>query len=238
MSSSTFPLLTIARLSAIFVASLVLIWARVFKTSFIPRSPSSNDTLIFAVLHPLLMVIGFIILSGEAILVHRWLPGSRNVKKTVHLGMQGVALGCGILGIWTKFHGEDGVVANFYSLHSWMGLVSISLFGIEWVMGFMSFWHRGEMRRVSRRMLPWHVFIGLYTYGLSVATAETGLLEKLTFMQTYRNVPRRGSESILVNGLGLGLAFLAGIVIFAALSPKHHQLSIRPLKPIYSNDKY
>ena len=108
----------------------------------------------------------------------------------------------------------------------------------QWVMGFMSFWHRGEMRRVSRRMLPWHVFIGLYTYGLSVATAETGLLEKLTFMQTYRNVPRRGSESILVNGLGLGLAFLAGIVIFAALSPKHHQLSIRPLKPIYSNDKY
>lgn len=113
------------------------------------------------VMHPLLMVIGFILISGEgrsfcqkqkeifqltfnfdqwvllhflnfaAILVYRWLPGSRNLKKSVHLCLQGVALGCGIFGIWSKFHGQDGIVANFYSLHSWMGLICISLFGAQ-----------------------------------------------------------------------------------------------------------
>jgi len=66
-----------------------------------------------------------------AILVHRWLPGSRGLKKLVHLWLQGVALACGVFGIWTRFQGKDGIVANFYSLHSWMGLVCVSLFAAQ-----------------------------------------------------------------------------------------------------------
>ncbi|XP_021727065.1 probable transmembrane ascorbate ferrireductase 4 [Chenopodium quinoa] len=230
MSSSTFSFLLIfARLSAALVAVLVLIWALYFKSSFIHHSPNN---FIYSVLHPLLMVFGFIILSGEAILVHRSMPGSRNMKKLVHLGMQGVALAFGIFGIWTKFHGENGVFANFYSLHSWMGVFCVSLFGIEWVMGFLSFWHRGEVRRVRMKVLPWHIFVGLYTYGMAIATAETGLLEKLTFIQTKKNLPRRSSESIVVNGLGLGLALLGGIVIFATVSPKQGHYTTRPTKAI------
>ncbi|PSR88236.1 Transmembrane ascorbate ferrireductase [Actinidia chinensis var. chinensis] len=203
-TASLFPLLIFARLSALIVAVLVLIWALGFKSSFFPSTPSHED-LIYAVLHPLFMVIGFILISGEAILVHRWLPGSRNLKKSVHLCLQGVALACGIFGIWTKFQGQDGIVANFFSLHSWMGLFSISLFGAQWLMGFLSFWHRSETRSIRVRILPWHVFLGLYTYGLAVVTAETGLLEKLTFLQTNRNVLKHSTESMVVNGLGLGL---------------------------------
>ncbi|KAF2321446.1 hypothetical protein GH714_041040 [Hevea brasiliensis] len=178
----------------------------------------------FAVLHPLLMVIGFILISGEAILVHSWLPGPRSLKKSVHLCLQGVALASGIFGIWTKFQGEDGIVANFFSLHSWMGLTCICLFAAQWLMGFMSFWHRGEMRAVRVKVLPWHIFLGLYTYGLAVATAETGLLEKLTFLQANRNLSKRSPESMVVNSLGLSLALLSGMVIFAAVSPKSHNL--------------
>jgi len=87
-------------------------------------------------------------------------------------------------------------------------------------MGFMSFWHRGEMRTVRIRVLPWHVFLGLYTYGLAVATAETGLLEKITFLQTKKDASKHSSESMVVNSLGLSLALLSGIIILAAVSPK------------------
>ncbi|KAJ6312478.1 hypothetical protein OIU76_011769 [Salix suchowensis] len=219
VSSSLAPLLFFARIWGLLVAALVVSWALVFKPSFLPQSTSQED-FIYAVLHPLLMVIGFILISGEAILVHRWLPGSRGFKKSVHLCLQGLALACGIFGIWTKFHGNDGIVANFFSLHSWMGLICISLFGAQWMMGFMSFWHRGEARAVRIRVLPWHVFLGLFTYGLAVATAETGLLEKITFLQTEKDVPRHSSESMVVNGIGLSLALLSGIVILAAVSPR------------------
>ncbi|XP_052199538.1 probable transmembrane ascorbate ferrireductase 4 [Diospyros lotus] len=235
-SSSSLPLVLFARLSASIVATLVIIWALAFKTSFLPNSPSQED-LIYAVLHPLLMVIGFILISGEAILVHRWLPGSRNLKKSVHLWLQGVALASGIFGIWTKFHVNDGIVANFFSLHSWMGLVCVFLFAAQWLIGFWSFWHRGEARPIRLRILPWHVFLGLYTYGLAVVTAETGLLEKLTLLQTKREVLKHTTESMVVNGLGLGLALLSGMVILAAVSPKHHQPS-NAARIIFSNKKH
>ncbi|KAK6242865.1 hypothetical protein SCA6_008254 [Theobroma cacao] len=302
ISPSLVPLLFFARISGLVVAALVLSWALLFKSSFIPRSSfSSQEDLIYAVLHPLLMVIGFILISGEAILIHRWLPGSRNLKKSVHLCLQGLALGSGVFGIWTKFHGKDGIVANFYSLHSWMGLICVCLFAAQhsinfyldemikqnfwmfievrwqqptcsnvgpyldiscktlepgaarmdlstnsdldlapephlepWLVGFLSFWHRGEVRMTRAKILPWHIFLGLYTYGVAVATAETGLLEKLTFLQTRRNLSRHCPESMIVNSLGLGLVLLCGIVIFTAVSPKNHAVQS---KLMYSSDK-
>ncbi|OIT21285.1 putative transmembrane ascorbate ferrireductase 4 [Nicotiana attenuata] len=84
------------------------------------------------------------------------------------------------------------------------------------------------------RVLPWHVFLGLYTYGLAVATAETGLLEKLTFLQTKGAVQKRCTESMIVNGMGLGLALLSGMVIYAAVLPKHQTPYS---KTIYSSNK-
>ncbi|XP_058780864.1 probable transmembrane ascorbate ferrireductase 4 [Vicia villosa] len=215
-------LLFLARVSGLAVAFLVLFWTLSFKSSFLNPSLPQQD-LIYAILHPLLMVIGFILLSGEAILVHRWLPGSKGLKKLVHLWLQGLALSCGIFGIWTKFQGKDGIVANFYSLHSWMGFICVSLFGAQWLIGFSNFWHRGEVRRVRTKILPWHVFVGLYTYALAVATAETGLLEKLTFLQTQRNVSKHNTESMVVNTLGLCLALFGGFVILAAVSPNKYQ---------------
>ncbi|KAL6006905.1 hypothetical protein ACLOJK_032401 [Asimina triloba] len=147
-----------------------------------------------------------------------------------------MALAFGIFGIWTKFHGNEGIVANFYSLHSWMGLICVSMFGIQWVMGFLNFWHRVEVRTVRVTVLPWHIFLGLYTYGLAVATAETGLLEKLTFLQTRRNVLKHSPESMVVNCLGLSLALLSGIVILAAISPKYQNPKTTNVDAIRGHD--
>ncbi|KAL9253107.1 hypothetical protein AKJ16_DCAP00194 [Drosera capensis] len=49
MSSSSFPLLLFARISALLVSALVLIWALAFKASFIPLSVSSQENFIYAV---------------------------------------------------------------------------------------------------------------------------------------------------------------------------------------------
>lgn len=99
---------------------------------------------------------------------------------------------------------------------------------MQWLIGFLNFWHRGEVRRVRISILPWHVFLGLYTYALAVTTAETGLLEKLTFIQTTkRNVSKHSIESMVVNSLGLCLAILSGFVILAAVSPKYQTLQAK-----------
>ncbi|KAJ6908886.1 cytochrome b-561 [Populus alba x Populus x berolinensis] len=115
VSPSLAPLLLFARISGLLAAALVISWALVFKSSFLPQSTSQED-LIYAVLHPLLMVIGFILISGEVVDGFRELLASR------------------------------------------------------------------EMRTARITVLPWHIFLGPYTYGLAVATAETGLLQKITFL--------------------------------------------------------
>lgn len=105
------------------------------------------------------------------------------------------------------------------------------------MMGFLSFWHWREVRATRERVLPWHVFLGLYSYALAVATAETGLLEKLTLLQTKRNVPRKGPEAMVVNSLGLAMALLSGIVVLTAISPKYPPSLPTTKQPFSSNSK-
>lgn len=73
-----------------------------------------------------------LMLVNAAILAYRTLSGTKNFKKAVHLTIQFLALCLGLIGIWAalKFHNDKGI-DNFYSLHSWLGLACILLFGIQ-----------------------------------------------------------------------------------------------------------
>ncbi|CAN1761857.1 Transmembrane ascorbate ferrireductase 2 [Linum perenne] len=71
---------------------------------------SSPTTRISSSVHPVLMVIGLLLINGE---------GTKNLKKLVHLGLQFLALCLSLIGVWAalKFHNDKGI-DNFYSLHS------------------------------------------------------------------------------------------------------------------------
>lgn len=59
-------------------------------------------------------------------------PRSREVNKIVHLVLHAIALVLGAMGIYFAFknHNESGI-DNLYSLHSWVGLGTICLYGIQ-----------------------------------------------------------------------------------------------------------
>ncbi|WOL11764.1 putative transmembrane ascorbate ferrireductase 4 [Canna indica] len=209
--------LVLAHISALLVAALVLVWALGFRTNFFLISSYAGGATsvthpdhLYSVLHYLLMVIGFILLAGEGMLAHR--------REAAQLWLQGAALGFAISGIWAKFKGKNGLLANFYSLHSWIGLLCLLLFAAQWAERFLRFWRKGEGRRArAAPLLPWHVFVGLVAYGLAVAAAECGLAEKLASLQAKHGLSRRSPESTFVNILGLALAILCGVVVFAAV---------------------
>ncbi|CAN1762832.1 Transmembrane ascorbate ferrireductase 2 [Linum perenne] len=75
------------------------------------------------------MVIGLLLINGE---------GTKILKKLVHLGLQFLAICLSLIGMWAalKFHNDKGI-DNFYSLHSWLDLACISLFGIQSTGGIM-----------------------------------------------------------------------------------------------------
>ncbi|KAJ6807332.1 putative transmembrane ascorbate ferrireductase 2 [Iris pallida] len=212
-----FPILLLIRLVGVALAAMVVTWALHFRGGV--SLFSDNKDLIFNV-HPVLMVIGFILLNGEAMLAYNTVGGTKNFKKSVHLALQFVALCLGLIGIWAalKFHNDKGI-DNFYSLHSWLGLACIFLFAIQWGTGFATFWYPGGSRNSRASLLPWHVFFGVYIYALAVATAATGFLEKATFLQSNNIISRYSSESLLVNIMGILLVALGGLVILAVVSP-------------------
>lgn len=67
-----------------------------------------------------------------AIISYKALPLKKEVKKLIHLVFHAIALILGIVGIYTafKYHNESGI-ANLYSLHSWLGIGVIVLYGIQ-----------------------------------------------------------------------------------------------------------
>ncbi|KAJ6804609.1 putative ascorbate-specific transmembrane electron transporter 1 [Iris pallida] len=165
------------------------------------------------------MLIGFIILGGEAILSYKALPLSKEVKKLIHLILHAIASVLGAVGIYAafKFHNESGI-ANLYSLHSWVGLGTICLYGIQWIFGFVTFYFPGAALTLRRDALPWHVLFGLFVYILAVATAELGFLEKLTFLQSS-GLAKYGTEAFLVNFTALVVILLGASVVISAVAP-------------------
>lgn len=195
---------------------LVLVWCIYFRGGLAWEATNKNH--IFN-LHPVLMFIGFIFIASEAILAYKVLPGEREYKKIVHLCVQFVALVLGIIGIYTafKYHNESGIV-NLYSWHSWLGLGTICLFAIQWLVGFFVFFYPGAPVHIRASILPWHVFSGILIYLFAIATAELGFLEKLTFLENS-GLYKYGSEAMLVNFTAMIVLIFGGVVILSAILP-------------------
>lgn len=212
-----FPIIIVIRLVGIAVSALLLTWTIHFRGGL--ALISDNKDLIFNV-HPVLMVISLVLLNGEAMLAYKTVSGAKSFKKSVHLTLQFLAFFLSLIGVWAaiKFHNDKGI-DNFYSLHSWLGLVCLFLFSIQWAAGFATFWYPGGSRNSRSFLLPWHVFFGVYIYALAVATCATGILEKATFLQTNHIISRYSSEALLVNSLGVLLIALGAFVILAIISP-------------------
>lgn len=212
-----FPIVPIIRVMGITIISLVLIWAVHFRGGL--ALVSDDKDLIFNV-HPVLMVIGLILLNGEAMLAYKTVSGTKSFKKLVHLTLQLLAFCLSMVGIWAawKFHNEKGI-DNFYSLHSWLGLGCILLFGVQWALGFVIYWYPGGSRTSRGTLLPWHVFFGVYIYALAIATALTGFLEKATFLQTNQLISRYSPEALLMNSQGILVVVLGGFIVLAILAP-------------------
>ncbi|CAK9143860.1 unnamed protein product [Ilex paraguariensis] len=212
-----FPIFFVIRIIGIAVAALVLTWNMHYRGGL--ALISDEKTRIFNV-HPVLMVTGLVLLNGEAMLAYKTVSRTKSFRKLIHLSLQFLAFFLSIIGLWAawKFHSDRGI-DHFYSLHSWLGLACLFLFGIQWAAGFATFWYPGGSRNNRATLLPWHVFFGVYVYALALATCTTGILEKATFLQTHQIISRYSTEALLVNSLGVLIIVLGGFVILAVISP-------------------
>ncbi|PWA62844.1 cytochrome b561/ferric reductase transmembrane [Artemisia annua] len=204
---SAAPVTVFVHLLVISIATLTLVWLLKFRGGFAFKAHFHKNKIFN--LHPLLMTLGFLLFSGEAIIMYKVIPDAkRKAQKAIHLIFHFIALVAGIVGVYAvfKFHHEVNL-PHMYTLHSWIGLSAISLFGFQWLLGFFSFWYpRAEQTRRAR-MLPWHAFFGIVIFFMTIVTAETGLTQKFIFLGLWRE-----QEALIINFTGL-LILLFGIAV-------------------------
>lgn len=157
--------------------------------------------------HKLFMVLGLCILPPNAMLIYRYklfrIP--RFFLKLAHavILLASVLFAFTGLGIVVKVViGEQS--NHFTSIHSWLGLLTISVFSLQWLVGILVFLvPTGMALRYKEAVMLFHRFIGLLLVVLPTLTAFMGLSE---------------SNEFGVYGLGLIAKFLAlSLTIQAAL---------------------
>jgi len=170
--------------------------------------------------HPVFMFVGFIFLSSQAILAYKIIPAKKEVQKTVHLVLLGSGIILGAIGIYAvfKYHNESNI-KNMYSLHSWLGIGTISLFGLQWISALLAFVFPGASQQRRDAIYPWHVFLGVFLYSMLIGTAELGILERLSFQELLGGIDRFSSQAMLVNSTGLVILIFAMLVVLSTVLP-------------------
>ncbi|XP_014681556.1 PREDICTED: putative cytochrome b561 [Priapulus caudatus] len=200
---------------------LTLVWTCYYRGGFAWHDDVAHEFNY----HPLFMILGLVFFYAEAILVYRVF---RNVKKLyvklLHASLHFLAIIFVIVALKAVFDSHNLAKPtphpNLYSLHSWLGLSVVLLFGLQYVSGFVSFLFPKLSLALRQWYMPTHVFFGIAIFLGAIATALMGLTEKLLFlrgdMSTFRT-----AEGTFINILGLLLVAFAGLVIYLVINPKY-----------------
>eukprot|EP00522_Entomoneis_paludosa_P005361 CAMPEP_0172472584 /NCGR_PEP_ID=MMETSP1065-20121228/68416_1 /TAXON_ID=265537 /ORGANISM="Amphiprora paludosa, Strain CCMP125" /LENGTH=160 /DNA_ID=CAMNT_0013230731 /DNA_START=538 /DNA_END=1020 /DNA_ORIENTATION=- len=77
--------------------------------------------------------------------------------------------------------GVSGYIANLYSLHSWLGILVVTIYIVQFVMGAYAFYFSAR-ESLKAVVLQFHVIVGPVLYFSVVATILLGIQEKEGFI--------------------------------------------------------
>ncbi|XP_016478533.1 ascorbate-specific transmembrane electron transporter 1-like [Nicotiana tabacum] len=191
-----------AHLLFIAITTLLLVWLLQFRDGL-----SFTSTKLFN-LHPFFMIIGFVLISGEAIMAFTTIPAKRRTRKYFHMFLHSIGLGSSIVGLFAifKFQHDTGK-SNLLTLHSWIGISTVSLYALLYIVSLLVFFFPGAQNWRRARLAPWHVLYGIAVFFMGIVSAETGLIQKFIALGL-----QKGQEALIVNFTGL-LLLLFGISI-------------------------
>lgn len=200
--------------NAIAVILLFLVWLMGYRGTFSSDAPDYPFNF-----HPIMMAVGFVGFETQAMAVFAVEVFSKRTSKTIHIGCHTLALLCLCAGMFAvlSFHGAKSI-PNFYSLHSWMGLLLIATFLFQYGAGLLLFTGLPLPQMLKEQSMPLHRVFGMFLYGTALAVACTGILEKQTFLQAGGTVARYSTDSLLINLAGIlmmSLVLLVGLLLYA-----------------------
>lgn len=131
--------------------------------------------------HGALMTTAIITLSGFGFTAFRNLPiKDKFVRKAIHASCNFSAFVVMAVGIYIIHdHKEKSGFPHFTSVHSWLGMLTIVMFGLMFIFGAVAFNPFSDFpnEKVRRILKPFHVFLGVGVFGLGYCTWGSGILQ-------------------------------------------------------------
>lgn len=179
----------------------------------------ANDVKKMFNLHYILMVGGFIFLNGHAMLVYRSFTCCKKIyNKLLHTIFFVLSISAITIGIVAAFqaHNSKADPKHFYSLHSWIGLGTMGLFALQFIVGFVSFLVLLCCDKATvtyrQRLVPIHTNFGLIIFSTAAAACVTGLMQtakgRFTGLGGAPNYPDLPEEAIFVNTIAIAIIAL------------------------------
>lgn len=165
--------------------------------------------------HTLSMTVGFIYLFGNDLLLFRWLRALPLwTLKLLHSVIGLVVASCiafGYLTVLDSHNFETPPLPNWYSLHSWLGILATTLFVSQWVFGCLIYLCPGVTPSIRNTFLPFHIYFGVAAFVLASAVALLGFFEEFNWIRGYQQI---NTKTVLVNCLGIFLALYTMLVVY------------------------
>lgn len=137
--------------------------------------------------HPLLMITAFSFMT-VATFSYRWKSiKNRRLAKALHGSAWFVAAACMLVALTAVFQShndqQSGFIANMYSLHSWIGAVTILMYVSQFLAGLLTFGFNLNMTQSFKaNMLTVHYYVGPLVYLSTAMTILLGIQEKEGFV--------------------------------------------------------
>lgn len=205
--------------------ALILVWMYKYKAV---SGLGLSDANQLANLHPVLMFTFMISLNMYAVLVYRTHFSSAKEKlKWTHAIISGLNIVMSLLGVlaMVKSHWLKGI-PNFYSLHSWIGVLTNGFYLAQFVAGFVAFMKPGLSQHRRASLMPWHRFIGAAILVLAACATLTGILEQVIFQDKDGLYSKFTPITFIANFAGICVVLLTAITIYLLSAPQY----LRPNK--------
>lgn len=178
-----------AILFALVATIFVILWG-VGKNSDDSYMGGLNFNKQLANFHPVFMTAGMLFFGISSMVTYRIVDLPKAWAKQLHGVLHLAALVCIVLGLYSVFasnnftnkHEGGGHYANLYSAHSIVGIATISLYSLNYFLGALFFLTNLVSNASKRLYLSYHVFLGLFSLFMVLASIESGILDLQGFV--------------------------------------------------------